>query len=78
MDLVSQSIANKDFVKPKFLDVYFQNVAKIQGNTRESDFIHKGKTGRWEEVYSKETIKRFEEWETKWLDGTGLSFTYKI
>ena len=38
----------------------------------------KGKTGRWEEAYSKETIKRFEEWETKWLDGTGLSFTYKL
>ena len=55
-----------------------QKRAKIQGNTRQSDFIYKGKTGRWEEVYSKETIKRFEEWETKWLDGTGLSFTYKL
>ena len=42
-----------------------QNRAKIQGNTRQSDFIYKGKTGRWEEAYSKETIKRFEKWETK-------------
>ena len=40
--------------------------------------INKGKTGRWKEHFDDETIKRFEEWEQKHLEGTGLSFTYEI
>jgi len=60
------------------MDGLMQEMAKVEGNTRESHFIHKGKTGSWVEAFDQETIKRFEEWEAKWLDGTGLSFTYKL
>lgn len=40
--------------------------------------INKGKSGRWKEKLDEKTVKRFEEWEAKWLDGTDLKFTYEI
>jgi len=49
-----------------------------QKNDRPGNFIDKGTTGRWKENFNEETIKRFEEWEAKWLRGTELSFTYEI
>ena len=54
-------------------------IRKLQKNHQQTgDFIDKGTTGRWKENFSEETIKRFEEWEAKWLEGTGLSFTYEL
>ena len=41
-------------------------------------FINKGEVGGWKESFSQETIQRFEEWEKKHLEGTGLSFIYEL
>ena len=39
--------------------------------------MNKGKSGRWKTEFDEATIKRFEEWEAKWLKDTGLSFQYE-
>ena len=51
---------------------------KVQKNEREGSFIDKGKTGGWKETFDEKTIKRFEEWEKKWLQDTDLKFTYEL
>ena len=56
----------------------FQAFRKNFTNEFEGAFINKGKTGRWKDNFTEETIKRFEEWEQKALEGTGLSFTYEV
>jgi len=47
-------------------------------NDHEGNLMNKGSTGVWREHFDAETIKRFEEWEEKWLKDTGLSFTYDL
>ena len=41
-----------------------------------TSFMQQGKTGAYREGLSAETIKRFQEWEKKWLEGTDLRFQY--
>uniref|UniRef100_A0A7M5V297 Sulfotransferase domain-containing protein n=1 Tax=Clytia hemisphaerica TaxID=252671 RepID=A0A7M5V297_9CNID len=54
-------------------------IKRSQNNTEEKGtFINKGKTGGWKTAFTQETIQRFEEWEKKHLEGTGLSFIYEL
>ncbi len=41
-----------------------------------SSFMRQGKAGTWRESLSVETVKRFQEWEQKWLEGSDLTFRY--
>ena len=42
-----------------------------------TSFMRQGKAGTWRQSLSAETVKRFEEWENKWLKDTDLSFQYE-
>lgn len=41
-----------------------------------TSFMRQGKAGTWRQEFTPEMIKRFEEWEAKWLEGSDLSFKY--
>ena len=41
-------------------------------------FMNKGKTGNWKKHFTPELEKRFEEWETRELEGSDLKFEYVI
>ena len=50
----------------------------MQNNEQPGKMIHQGIAGRWKTHFDEETIKRFKEWENKWLKDTGLEFIYEI
>ena len=44
--------------------------------TKEGTFMRKGQVGDWRQHFTPELEERFEEWETKWLNGCSLKFDY--
>ncbi len=45
---------------------------KSEGNA----FMRKGQAGNWRSKMTEEQVKRFEEWEEKWLKDSDLAFKY--
>ena len=66
------------FLNRVFIFFHHQNIKKELNSKHTGHMINKGKTGRWKEHFDNETIKRFQQWEQKHLEGTGLSFIYEI
>jgi len=48
-----------------------------EGNVASSAFMRQGKAGNWKSHLSDEQVKRFQEWERKWLEGSDLKFSYE-
>ena len=44
----------------------------------ELHFMVEGKTGKWRKWFTQELEKRFQEWESKWLEGCDLKFEFDI
>ena len=42
-------------------------MAKVEGNTHQNHFIHKGKTGSWMKFFDHKNSKQIEEWERKYI-----------
>ena len=40
--------------------------------------MNKGKTGNWRNKLTPEMVKRFEEWESKGLEGSDLKFVLEF
>ena len=53
-----------------------QQLQKKGKDKVDGTFMRKGQAGNWKKHFTPELEKRFQDWETKWLEGSDLKFEY--
>ena len=60
-------------------NLFFQMVNKeVKKKDADLNFMVEGKTGKWRKWFTQELEKRFQEWESRWLEGCELKFEFDI